>query len=113
MAALKLGDDAATGRLTLSAPLTSRLGGMIFGLAWIVLLGAFFLVPMLTSETIDLSNILFVLVILLFSGGTSLISSLTNTTVTLDRSSRALTTVLSLLVFPLRTTAMAFTDLAN
>jgi hypothetical protein len=113
MAALKLGEDGATGRLTLSAPLTSRLGGMIFGLAWIVLLGAFFLVPMLTSETIDLSNILFVLVILIFSGGSSLISSLANTTVALDRGSRTLTTVTSLLVVPLRRTTVAFADLAN
>jgi hypothetical protein len=113
MAALKLGQDDATGRLTLSAPFTKRLVGILFGLAWVVLLGAFFLVPMLTSDTIDLSNIIFVLVILVFSGGSSLISSLTSTTVTLDRGSRTLTAVLSLLVVPLRTTTVAFSDLAN
>jgi hypothetical protein len=113
MAALRLKEDAATGRLTLSAPITSRLGGMLFGLVWLVFLGAFFLLPMLSSQSFDVSNLIFVLVLLVFSGGSSLISSLTSTIVTLDRGSRTLTTVLSLLVVPLRTTTVPFTELAN
>src|SRR5450759_1145057 len=88
MAALQVKEDSATGQLTLRSPLAARLGSSAFGLIWIVLLGAFFVLPMLSSGNIDWSNLLFVLVIFLFSGGSSLLSALTSTTVTIDASSR-------------------------
>ena len=113
MAALRIREDDATGRLTLSAPLSSRFGGIVVGLAWVAILGVFFLLPLFGSDSFDPMNVLFVLAILVFSGGSSLISSLTLTTVTLDRSSRTLTTVSNLLVVPLRTTTVSFADLAN
>ncbi|MDE3091010.1 MAG: hypothetical protein KGJ80_16680, partial [Chloroflexota bacterium] len=113
MAALQLREDASTGRLTMVAPLTKRLGGMGFGLLWVVFIAGFFFLPMLASESVDWTNLLFVLVILVLSGGSSLISALTTTTVTIDRGNRTMTNVLSLLAFPLRSTMLSFADLAN
>ncbi len=113
MAALQVKEDSATGQLTMRSPLAARLGGSAFGLIWVVLLGAFFVLPMLSSGTIDWSNLLFVLVIFLFSGSSTLLSALTSTTVTIDRGNRTLTNAVNLLVFPLRSTTMSFADLTN
>lgn len=113
MAALQLKEDSATGQLTMRSPLGARLGGSAFGLIWIILLGAFFLLPMLGSGNIDWSNLLFVLVIFGFSGGSSLLSALTSTTVTIDRGNRTLSSAVNLVMFPLRSTTLAFADLAN
>ncbi len=113
MAALQVKEDAATGQLTLSSPLTSRLGSLVFGLLWIIFIAVVFLAPILSSAGVDWVNLVFVLVVLVFSGGPALWSSLTMTTVTLDRSSRTLTSTLKLLVFPLRSITLSFADLAN
>ncbi len=113
MAALQVKEDSATGQLTLRSPLAARLGSSAFGLIWVVLLGAFFVLPMLSSGNIDWSNLLFVLVIFGFSGGSSLLSALMSTTVTIDTSTRTLSHARQLLVFPLGGAAVSFGDIES
>ena len=97
MAALKLKEDATTGQLTLYAPLMPRLGGLAFGLIWLVAAGLF-LIPFLQGDQGDFGSLIFFLVFAGLPSLSALFGALTDTTIVLDRASRTISITKRLVV---------------
>ena len=112
MAALQLREDKDAGRLILQPALASRLGGCVFGLIWLVGVGVF-LVPMLGGGRVDWFAIGAFLLFAFVPMSASFFNAIFATMVTIDRSTRTLTSVRSLLFLPIGTTTVAFNDLTK
>ena len=111
MAALHVREDSATGRLTMQSPILPRLGSILFGLAWLVILLVVFL-PNFFGEEQDWETLLFIFIFALFPLVTSL-GALVTTTVALDRNNRTLTSTRGVLGVPILSTRLSFNDLAK
>ncbi len=112
MAVLSMKQDAATGVLKLSPSFLPRLTSLFFGLLWLVFLGVF-LVPMFIGGRPDWGTILFIAIFALAPIGSSFISALITSAVTLDPGTRTLTSTRQILFFPVSLTTVSFNDITN
>ncbi len=112
MAALNLREDQATGDLMLEPRLLPRLLGALGNLGWFVVLGSFFLVPWFFGGRFDPETLIIFAVIFLLSLASSL-SGFFVTTVKIEPAIRMLSRTTRLLFFPIRSTLLSFSDLAN
>ncbi len=99
MAALQLKEDTTNGKLILESPLLPRLGGLIFGLAWIAFIG-FILFSDLTGGQTDWINLIFILIFAVLPMSASFLNALVSRTVVIDRNSRTLTSVQHVVFLP-------------
>ena len=112
MAALQLREDKGAGRLILQPAIASRLGGCVFGTIWLVGVGVF-LIPMLGGGRVDWFAIVAFLLFAFFPVSASFFNAIFAMTVTIDRNTRTLSSVRSLLFLPVATTTFTFDDLTK
>ncbi len=113
MVALQVREDSVTGRVVMRMPILPRLGSSAGSLLWIGFLAVVFLFPMLSGGRVDWENLIIFGAFLLFGFGSTLLTVLISTTVTIDRGARTMESVQSLLIFPIRSSTVNFSELAN
>lgn len=112
MAALNIQEDQPTGALLLRPNIGRSLLGSLGGTIWILALAAFFLLPQLSGGQPSSESLIIIAIVILLSFGQSL-GGLVLTSFTFDRTSRSLATKTNLLILPLRSATILFSDMEN
>lgn len=112
MAALQTKEDSMTGRLTLFMPSLPRLGRILFGLVWLVFIGAF-LISDTNGDAENWGMVLFFFAFALLPLFSSALNALVNTTIVIDRGTRTLSLTKQLLSLPISAQAIPFSDVTG
>ncbi len=112
MAALNLKEDQSSGQLTLEPRIGPRLTSVLGNLAWLAILGVFFIVPSIANGRFDVGSLVTFLIIFLFSVGPS-ISGVLTPSIKIDRTNRVLSRTTSIFFIPIRSYTISFGNLAN
>lgn len=111
MAALRMREDTA-GRLTMQSPLLPQFGNLLSMIVWVAVL-AFFIFPSFGGDQVNWSDLLLILFFFLATAGSSVLGSLLRTVVTVDRTTRTISSTQRLLNIPIRSTELTFNDLES
>ncbi len=112
MAALNLKEDQSSGQLTLEPRIGPRLTSVLGNLAWLAILGVFFIVPSIANGRFDVGSLVTFLIIFLFSVGPS-ISGVLTPSIKIDCTNRVLSRTTSIFFIPIRSYTISFGNLAN